>query len=212
MSFPSPDVIHPIVLRFAGMHPGDLRGFEAHRKRKGGDLGHVDPTRSHQNRPLIGTADWAEEAFSLLEARKAENFADELESLARRKRKKDLLRRSAEGPHDPWRPTRHGPLREVILTANKDWFDAIEFDDNDDIDFEAREKLFEERAVAWLQETFGDDVIHARADLDETTYHIHAVIAPWPPTSSRPRRAAGRDRRRGPASAAVSQPGRERDV
>lgn len=42
----------------------------------------------------------------------------------------------------------------------------------------AREELFEQRAVAWLRENFGDDVIHARADLDEQAYHIHAVIMP----------------------------------
>ncbi len=50
--------------------------------------------------------------------------------------------------------------------------------DGNRMDFAARERAFEDRAVAWLQQTFGDDIVHARADLDETTYHIHAVLVP----------------------------------
>lgn len=30
---------HPVVLRFEGMDPTDIGGYEAHRYRKGGDLG-----------------------------------------------------------------------------------------------------------------------------------------------------------------------------
>ncbi|GGM00327.1 hypothetical protein GCM10011534_22690 [Pseudooceanicola nanhaiensis] len=33
---------HPVVLRFEGMDPRDIGGYEAHRYRKGGDLGHID--------------------------------------------------------------------------------------------------------------------------------------------------------------------------
>ncbi|WP_282129997.1 plasmid recombination protein [Roseobacter litoralis] len=171
---------HFIVLRFEGMSPCDLAGYEVHRLRKGGDLGHVDHSRSNQNQRLIGEADWAQTALNILEARKAENFAEELASLKKRKRKKDMMRRIAEGPHDPWRGTRHGPLREVILTANKEWFDDLDLDFVDGkANLQAREDQFEERAVAWLEQNFGADVIHARADRDEAAYHIHAVIAPW---------------------------------
>lgn len=35
---------------------------------------------------------------------------------------------------------------------------------------------FERLSIAWLKKQFGDDVIHARADLDEEAYHIHAVV------------------------------------
>lgn len=68
-------------------------------------------------------------------------------------------------------------MREVILTANKDWFAgdlSIFFGESES----QREKAFGEYAVAWLKEHFGDDVIHARADRDEAAYHIHAVIMP----------------------------------
>ncbi|PIL22232.1 hypothetical protein P775_00270 [Puniceibacterium antarcticum] len=37
---------------------------------------------------------------------------------------------------------------------------------------------FQRLSIDWLREQFGDDVIHARADLDEDAYHIHAVIMP----------------------------------
>lgn len=168
---------YPIVLRFEGMWPSQLRGYEAHRTRKGGDLGHVDCSRSELNRRLIGAEDWASRALAEVEAMKAENFAAELESLHARNRHKDIQRRVAEGPHDPWRSTKHGPLREVILTANKEWFDGdlSEFLGEGE---NQRVADFERLAVTWLKATFGDDVIHARADLDEQAYHIHAVVMP----------------------------------
>ena len=159
------------------MWPEALAGFEAHRTRKGGDLGHVDETRSHLNRPLIGKPDWAQTAWEEISEMRAENFVLELDRLKKRRRKADIARRLKEGPRDPWRSSKNGPLREVILTVNKRWFD---------LDLGAflgqsgpsLEQQFEERAVEWLTETFGDDCIHARADLDEQTYHIHAVILP----------------------------------
>ncbi|CTQ48102.1 plasmid recombination protein [Jannaschia donghaensis] len=168
----------PVVCRFRGMSPSDLGGYEKHRIRKGGDLGHVDRSRSHKNRPLIGEDDWAARTVAMIDDMKAENFADELETLTKRRRMSQIKARMVEGPRDPWRATRHGPLREVILTANRDWFAVIEPDGDNNIDFEKRERAFEAKAVEWLRENFGDDVVHARADLDETTYHIHAIIVP----------------------------------
>ncbi len=175
---------HPVVMRFEGMHPSRIGGYEAHRTRRGGDLGHVDKSRSKLNQPLIGETDWAARAVAEIAAMRAENFADELEALSRRKRRKEIERRMVEGPRDPWRPSKHGPMREVILTANKEWFEADPTAPDEVSDFfgEAdrgkREVEFEKRAVAWLKIHFGDDVIHARADRDEAAYHIHAVILP----------------------------------
>ncbi|MFZ3582124.1 plasmid recombination protein [Loktanella sp. DJP18] len=125
---------------------------------------------------MIGREDWAATALAEIREMTTENFAAELESLEKRKRKKDIERRIIEGPKQPWRPTRHGPMREVILTVNKDWFseDAAFFGD----DQATRENEFGAHAVAWLKANFGDDVIHARADRDEAAYHIHAVIMP----------------------------------
>lgn len=169
---------YPVVLRFEGLYPHQLAGYEAHRMRKGGDLSHVDRSRTKLNGPaLIGPEDWAAQALAEIREMTTENFASELEALEKRKRKKDIERRMVEGPKQPWRSTRHGPMREVILTVNKDWFDgdlASFFGEGEN----DRETAFGERAVAWLKENFGDDVIHARADRDEAAYHIHAVIMP----------------------------------
>ncbi|WP_340108455.1 plasmid recombination protein [Pikeienuella sp. HZG-20] len=165
---------HPVVLRFAGMFPADLGGYETHRTRKGGDLGHVNPNPPRPNRVLIGPRDWAARARAMIDKMKTENYADELEPLTRQRRTSQIKKRMVEGPRDPWRATRHGPLREVILTANRKWFEKM---DPNPVGT-TRERAFEDLAVAWLKDSFGDDVVHARADLDETTYHIHAVIVP----------------------------------
>lgn len=168
---------YPVVLRFEGLYPHHLAGYEAHRLRKGGDLNHVDRARSNLNQRLIGPEDWAALALKEINEMTAENFAAELESLEKRNRKKDIERRIIEGPKQPWRPTRHGPIREVILTVNKNWFEgdlSAFFGETEN----RREKEFGELAVAWLKDSFGDDVIHARADRDEAAYHIHAVIMP----------------------------------
>lgn len=169
---------HPVVLRMEGLFPADLAGYERHRTRKGGDLGHVDETRSDLNRRLIGGEDWVQRSIAEIDDMRVENFAKELEGLKKRRRKAELAKRVVEGPKDPWRGTRHGPLREVIITAHQDWFAAFDQSNIDDLFGESREDRFEQIAVAWLKDSFGDDVIHARADLDETTYHIHAIIMP----------------------------------
>jgi len=173
------DTRYPVVLRFEGIGPENLAGYEKHRKRVGGDVGHILEKPPGPNRRLIGPEDWAAKALAEIAQIKAQNFAAELEALEKRKRKKDIQRRLAEGPHNPWRPTRHGPMREVILTANKEWFDADPAAVLDEgIDHHQRIADFERLSIAWLKKQFGADVIHARADLDEDAYHIHAVIMP----------------------------------
>jgi hypothetical protein len=171
---------HPVVLRFEGMFPDQLDGYEGHRQRIRGDDGNIVRERSHLNRLLIGDEDWAETTRAEVEEMRLENFAEELEALKRRKRRKDIARRLAEGPKDPWRKTRHGPMREVILTANSAWFRRSLFEGEaaDAAEIDRNEREFEALAVGWLKAQFGDDVIHARADRDEIAYHIHAVILP----------------------------------
>ncbi|UWQ35778.1 plasmid recombination protein [Leisingera aquaemixtae] len=172
--FHQPNSEFAVVCRFQGLFPDDIGGYEKHRTRNGGDLGHVDASRSHLNRRVIGNADWAARTIAMIEDMKAENFADEIETLTRRRRKKQLKHRMVEGPRDPWRATRHGPMREVILTANRNWFDAPATS----AARAARAQAFEDAARDWLLANFGEDVVHARADLDEQAFHIHAVIVP----------------------------------
>jgi predicted nucleic acid-binding Zn-ribbon protein len=67
----------------------------------------------------------------------------------------------------------------VILTAHRDYFDATGgAPDPFAAAAVGRARAFEACAVEWLTRRFGADVIHARADHDETAYHIHAVILP----------------------------------
>lgn len=172
---------YPVVLRMADMYPSDLGGYEGHRTRKGGDLGHVDQSRSKMNRRLIGGADWADKVKAEIAEMAQQNFMLELEKLEKRRRKTEALKRIAEGPRDPWRKGRHGPLREVILTANKEWFESAGARDGKEK--AKREGQFEQLAIDWLTEHFGEDVAHARADLDEEAYHIHAIIVPRSKTS-----------------------------
>jgi len=79
---------YPVVLRFEGIGPENLAGYEKHRKRVGGDLGHVLKYPPAPNRRLIGSEDWAAEALAEIKAIKAQNFAAELEALEKRNRKK----------------------------------------------------------------------------------------------------------------------------
>jgi hypothetical protein len=168
---------HPVVLRYEAMSPSDLRRYEAHMLRTGGDLSHVDGERSELNRQLLGRDGWVARALDEIDEMRLENFEAETDGLRKRNRKKDLQARMLEGPRDPWRASRHGPMREVILTAHRDWFDG---DIESFLGAEENERVeqFQSCAVSWLKYHFGADVIHARADLDEAAYHVHAVIMP----------------------------------
>ncbi|GGE62913.1 plasmid recombination protein [Actibacterium pelagium] len=178
---------HPVVMRMQGMFPNDLGGYEKHRTREGGDLGHVDRERSSRNQLLVGGDDWARQVREEIEEMTAHNYALELERLRKRRRKAEAKKRIVEGPRDPWRNTRHGPMREITLTANKEWFADFDFESYDDVFGENREARFEALAVSLLKEHFGDDLVHARADRDEQAYHIHAVVLPRSETKDRRR-------------------------
>lgn len=167
----------PIVLRFAEMFPSALARYEMHAARRGGNLEHVDPKRSGKNRLLIGDADWRSTLEQEIADNAAENFVEEVEALARRKREKERKQVQFRGVVDPWKASNGGPLREVILTAHRDWFSGR--NDMDHFEDDPRPVRFEKAAVEWLRSRFGDMVVHARADHDEMTYHIHAIIAPW---------------------------------
>ena len=114
---------HPIVLRFAELRPEDLSKFVMHMKRAGGDLSHVDPSRAEDNERLIGEDDWVEAGMAEINYMRHANFTEELQALKARKRRKEMDARILQGLVEPWKESKGGPLREVILTANKDWFE-----------------------------------------------------------------------------------------
>lgn len=168
---------YAIVLRFASLFPEALARYQMHAERRGGDLSHVDPERTAQNRLLIGGADWRKLLLQKIDEARLTNLAEELEALKRRKKIKERDLHMLEGATMPWKASSQGPLREVILTAHRDWFAGPS--DMKPVLGESRAQLFERYAVAWLKDRFGDAVVHARADHDEMTYHIHAIVAPW---------------------------------
>ncbi len=167
---------HPVVFRLKAIWPGELGRVEMHRKRTGGDLSHVNRARSHLNTFLVGDEDWKEELLADIETSKVQNLANRVAALESKKRKKQAREVAAAGPQDPWQTTRgHGPLREGILTANREFFAG------DLPGFEDQEKVaaFEERALKFLDEQFGDALVAAWKDLDEEGYHIHFAVAKW---------------------------------
>ncbi|ABA81572.1 hypothetical protein GQF56_23300 [Rhodobacter sphaeroides] len=172
----------PVVLRFAALFPSDLARYVLHEERRGRGSEHCVTERKYLNRPnLIGDADWRERLELEIAAARDENFAEELAALKRLKRKKEWLARGKEGPKDPWNATEAGPLREVILTVNKDWFETPSDPSKlfDTAEKERREADFTAHACEWLTSRFGDMVVTARADHDETALHLHAIIVPW---------------------------------
>ncbi|MFC2970146.1 plasmid recombination protein [Acidimangrovimonas pyrenivorans] len=180
---------HPVVLRFAELFPHQLRRYRLHNDRKQRDMDHVDHGRTHLNRTLIGEPDWFESLAADIRVASLANINQEVEGLQRAKRIGEAKRRLLEGPRAPWRPSKGGPLREFIVTAHRDWFEPPGADGGKPLTqeeqearaqkIEERERQFETRVLEWLDTRFGDMVVHARADRDETTFHIHGVIAPW---------------------------------
>lgn len=161
---------YQIVGRKAPLWPHQLHGFAMHGRRAGGDLTHCRKDLGIPTRVLIGDRKWKEDALQRIAEMRQANFVHELEKLRARHRRKQIAERLREGPKDPWFESDHGPLREIILTANQAFFDSDPTG--------ALEARFEQLALGFLRETFGADLIHARADHDEAAYHIHAVVMP----------------------------------
>ncbi|TNF16505.1 MAG: hypothetical protein EP320_01720 [Rhodobacteraceae bacterium] len=172
---------HPIALRFKEMFPYQLHRYDLHLQRKQREMDHVDHERTPLNRQLHGEDDWLESLKADIELARLQNLNQEVEGLQRTRGSNEAQKRLIEGPRDPWRDSKGGPLREFIITANKEWFEETSdsaklFDIREQA---ARERQFEARALKWLKSRFGDMLVHARADRDETTFHIHGIIAPW---------------------------------
>lgn len=169
---------HPIVLRFKEMWPYELAKMDMHGRRAGGDLEHVDASRTSLNRVLVGEADWVRDLLARIECMRLENHTEEMQALKKNSRKKDLRRVARRGPQDPWANSQRGPLREVVLTANKAFFEAEGFEEvmlwDDD-----KVAQFEEIGRAFLEEHFGNALVYLRLDLDEDAPHLHGIIAPF---------------------------------
>jgi hypothetical protein len=178
---------HRIVLRLKGLFPNELGRYRMHARRAGGDLSHVDETKSALNAVVLGPQDWAERLRAQIAEAAATNLAEEVAARRARKRPGEARAVAARGPVDPWKFTRTGPLREGILTAAKAWFGGSGADEWDP----EKVAAFRDRGLAFLAECFGETCVHARIDCDEEALHFHFVLAPW-----HEKRSASRGRQR----------------
>lgn len=80
------------------------------------------------------------------------------------------------------------PYLSAVLSASGSYFRPENPDAAGTWD-EERLAAWRDRSMAWLQAEFGDDLVHVALHLDETTPHLHALIAP---TYEKKKRMPGR--------------------
>jgi len=167
---------YPVVLRFKGLWPRDLRRFIFHDLRRGGDLAHVDLGLTDSNRVLCGEDDWDQVIRDEVAQMKQHNFEEHIAALEAKSRKSEAEKVEEAGPADPWRVSKEGPLREGILTVNKDWFGGsgqAKWDPE-------RVKEFRRVAMKFLRRSFPNGQLRfASIHMDEEALHIHFVVAVW---------------------------------
>lgn len=166
----------PIVLRFQGLHPDNLGRFDMHDHRSGGDLSHVDLEASGLNEVLHCEPRWQETIKEEVAGAKRNNFSERMEALRKKGRKAEREALIVEGESDPWRCCSGGPLREGILTVNKEWFGGT-----GQAEWDAEKvAAFKKTAMDFLWKHFPDGQLrYANAHHDEEAFHIHFVTAVW---------------------------------
>jgi hypothetical protein len=180
-SFDNPQSVEPslppIVLRFQGLHPNNLGRFYMHDHRKGGDLSHVDLEVSELNEVLHCEPNWQETIKAEIAAAKRNNFLEREKALRKKGRKAERDALIVEGESDPWRRCNGGgPLREGILTVNKQWLGGTGQAEWD----AAKVEQFKQTAMDFLRKHFPDGQLrYANSHHDEEAFHIHFVIAVW---------------------------------
>ena len=166
----------PVVLRFAGLSPQLLHRFTMHDRRRGGDVRHVNRAATGANRVLHGDPDWDAQLRVEIEQAREANHAQVIRARRAKGREKEAKELERQGPSDPWRASRTGPLREGILTAHKSYFGGAGRAAWDD----EKAKHFKERALQFLRTHFPDDqLLYVSAHEDEESYHLHFTVAVW---------------------------------
>ena len=166
----------PIVLRFAQLFPRDLKRREMHRKRKGGDLSHIRKEFSGYNHRWVGDEGWIDDFLQSVETVARENLQNEIDAREGKRRWTEVKQVKERGLVDPWKFTRKGPLREGILTVNKDWFGGTGIEEWDP----ERVAHFMDRVLEFLRENFPDDqLLEVDSHVDEEAFHVHFVVAVW---------------------------------
>lgn len=165
-----------LVLRAQRRTLADLSGYASHQARSGGDLRHVDTSRTALNRVLVGSDHPARDMRAAIDCIALKNLNEEVEGLRKTRGKKAAAERLRKGPAQPWDGKNAKPWTELVLSASPGWFrnpgqGPGQWN-------EARMEAFAERAEAVLRERFGDDLIHLSLHLDEETPHLHAAVLP----------------------------------
>ena len=174
-----------IVQRFERVTHHQISLIEAHGKRHG-SVPNVDRARTQDNEFLVGDANLVGIANARIADIQKENEERKVASLKKRRRTGDrkaleaALLKAGDDPHRlaevigwPWDKKNAKPFTEGILSILHDWFLG-----EDGKIADTRVDEFRAFAVGYVQETFGDDLIYARLDLDEKTPHLQFVIAP----------------------------------
>lgn len=193
----------PVALRMEAIRPVSLGGMLKHAERKGGDLDHCDADRLDKTiwYDEVAPRDFKEAVNEEIEAMSQANLDNALEAMLKNRRTADHDKRKEEGKKPPYRDAENGPLREVILTANAQYFYA----DPDDPDpykahrttdkgdretvYLSRDKIkaFEQRGLEFFAEYFPGQLRHLRLDMDEEVPHFHALIMVTKVTNSKRR-------------------------
>ncbi|KIN64896.1 putative Pre (Mob) type recombination enzyme [Sulfitobacter noctilucicola] len=147
-----------------------------HDHRNGGDLSHVDLDASELNEVLHCEPKWQDTIKTEVAAAKRNNFRERMEALRKKGRKAEREALIAEGESDPWRRCSGGPLREGILTVNKEWFGGT-----GQAEWDAEKvAAFKKAAMDFLLKHFpAGQLRYANAHHDEEAFHIHFVAVVW---------------------------------
>jgi len=174
----------PVVQRFAGLKLKQLSRFNMHDRRSGGDLSHVDLSLKTLNQVEHGDDDWIPK-LKLRVLRMADrNLKKEVRALKAKGRVAEAKRRQKEGPKSPWHANTDAPLREGILTVNKEWFGGAGANEWD----QTKVEDFRKYAMAFLKTYFpGRQLVYAASHSDEEAFHIHFVTATWDMKTSKNR-------------------------
>jgi hypothetical protein len=184
---------HPVVYRVQALHPRDLSGVRFHGERRGGDLSHITPPEDYEvegrGAPVVflcdeegkrikGTdRDWVKGIRDEIKQAAAFNTAQQVEELKRAGKGARARRRAKEGDKPPYRAQGPGPLREILVSVNAEWFDKEggppgQWDGTKVIQWS-------NAAIAFVRKEWGPALRYVRIDFDEDGPHLHAVAAPW---------------------------------
>ena len=174
-----------IVLRFERVSHHQLGLIEAHGKRRG-KVPNVDRERTSHNEFLVGDENLVGIANSRIGQMQLENAERKIASLNKRRRTTErkalqaALEKAGDNPHRladvigwPWDEKNTRPFTEGVLSISHQWFL-----DETGIVADAQVDQFRTFALDYVRETFGDDLLYMRLDLDEKTPHVQFVIAP----------------------------------